>query len=33
MASALSFMLMAAMLVAMYLYARTFGARSIQEYV
>ncbi|HYY44604.1 MAG TPA: ABC transporter permease subunit, partial [Actinomycetota bacterium] len=33
MASALSFMLMAAMLVAMCLYARTFGARSIQEYV
>ncbi len=33
MASALSTILMAAMLIGMYLYARTFGTRSIEEFV
>jgi spermidine/putrescine transport system permease protein len=33
MASALSVLLMATLLIGMYLYARTFGARSIEEYV
>jgi spermidine/putrescine transport system permease protein len=32
-ASALAFILMAALLAGMYLYARAFGTRSIQEYV
>jgi spermidine/putrescine transport system permease protein len=33
MASALSVLLMATLIIGMYLYARTFGARSIEEYV
>jgi spermidine/putrescine transport system permease protein len=32
-ASALALILMAALLAGMYLYARAFGTRSIQEYV